>query len=225
MVKLFLDLEMNPIAKGFKVEREACRNEVIQIGVAALNEANQLIGEYEQIVKPQYSETVTPEIYRLTGITSQMISQGVSFEEALFDFAAWCEEISGGKAYEIYAWSDNDLIQLQKEMLHKDLIHFFDMEFMNVWTDYQYIFCELLGIHSVISLDKAVQALDIHFSGNQHNALSDAINTAKLFQMAQNKEEFERIMRPVKEMMEPSKQLSTQMGSVFNLNMFDFESN
>jgi len=223
MVKIFLDLEMNPIPKEFMIERELCRNEVIQIGAVALNAHDSLIGEYEQIVKPQYNGSIAPVIYRLTGITTEMLDQGVSFEEAIKDFAVWCDYISNSDKYEIYAWSDNDLIQLQQEMLIKELTDFFDMQFMNVWTDFQYEFCELLGISSVMSLDKAVKALDINFVGSQHNALSDAMNTAKLYQMAQNKEEFDRVMKPIKEMMEPRKQLSTQMGSVFDLDMFDFD--
>lgn len=223
MIKIFLDFEMNPIPKRFKEEREVCRNEVIQIGAVALNSQDQLMGEYDQIVKPHFSDAVTPSIYRLTGITTDMLDKGVTFEEGIKDFALWCDTISSNNQYEIYAWSDNDLIQLQQEMLIKELTYFFDMEFMNVWTDYQYIFSELLGINSAMSLDKAVQALDIDFTGSAHNALSDALNTAKLYQMAQNKEEFDRVMKPIKEMMEPSKELSTQMGSVFNMNMFDFD--
>ncbi len=222
MVKIFLDLEMNPIPKGFEVERELCRSEVIQIGAVALNAQDSLIGEYEQMVKPQFSIAVSPYIYRLTGITSDMLDTGVSFEEAINIFAAWCDKVSTNDQYEIYAWSDNDLIQLQQEMLIKELTYFFDMQCMNVWTDFQYIFCDLLGLSSAMSLDKAVQALDMNFTGNQHSALSDALNTAKIYQMVQNKEEFDRVMKPIKEMMEPSESLSTQLGSVFNLSMFDF---
>jgi inhibitor of KinA sporulation pathway (predicted exonuclease) len=222
-VKIFLDLEMNPIPRGYKVERELCSSEIIQIGAVALNTHNIIIGDYEQIVKPQFSHVVAPAIYRLTGITTEMLNKGIYFEEAINDFITWCEKVSHNNLYEIFAWSDNDLIQLQKEMLIKERTYFFDMQFMNVWTDYQYIFCDLLGINSIISLDKAVKALDINFMGTQHNALNDAKNTAKLYQMAQNKKKFDKVMQPMKEMMEPSKHLSTQMGSVFNLNLFDFD--
>ncbi len=110
-------------------------------------------------------------------------------------------------------------------MLIKDLTYFFDMQFMNVWTDVQYIFCNLLGINAVLSLDKAVQALDMNFTGSQHSALSDAMNTAKLYLMVQNKEAFDKVMQPIKEMMEPSEPIGTQLGSVFNLEMFDFNDN
>lgn len=223
MIKIFLDLEMNPIPKDFKSIREICRNEVIQIGAVALNSEDSLIGEYEKIVKPHYSTTVAPIIYQLTGITTEMLEQGVSFEEAMLDFAGWCDKISYNTAYEIYAWSDSDLIQLQQEMLIKECTDFFDMPFMNVWTDFQYEFSTLIGISASMSLDKAITALDINFSGSQHNALSDALNTAKLYQMTQNKEELARVLKPMQEMMEPSKKLSTQMGSVFNLDMFDFD--
>lgn len=222
MIKIFIDFEMNPIPKEYSVERELCRNEVIQIGAAALNSSDEIIGHYDQIVKPQYSDTVAPRIFRLTGITTEMFSKGLVFEEAMIDFKTWCHQISSDDDYELYAWSDNDLIQLQQEMLIKDLTYFFDQTFMNVWTDYQFIFCELLGLNSVMSLDKAVKALDADFTGSQHNALSDAINTAKLYQMAQDKEEFERVMKPMKEMMEPSKHLSTSMRNVFSMDMFDF---
>ncbi len=223
MVKIFLDLEMNPIAKGFDVDRALCRNEVIQIGAVALDVNASIIGEYEQLVKPQFSIAVAPKVYHLTGITSDMIQNGLTFEEAIIDFSEWCDRISDNDQYEIYAWSDNDLIQLQQEMLIKELTYFFDMQFMNVWTDFQFIFCELLGISAALSLDKAVQVLDMNFTGNQHSALSDAMNTAKIYLMVQNKEAFDKVMKPIKEMMEPSKPIGTQLGSVFNLDMFDFD--
>ena len=223
MVKIFLDFEMNPIAKGFDVDRALCRNEVIQIGAVALDVNDSIIGEYEQMVKPQFSIAVAPKVFRLTGITSDMIQKGISFEEAINDLSTWCDRISDHNPYEIYAWSDNDLIQLQQEMLIKELTYFFDMQFMNVWTDFQFIFCELLGISAALSLDKAVQALDMNFTGNQHSALSDAMNTAKIYLMVQNKEAFDKVMKPIKEMMEPSKPIGTQLGSVFNLDMFDFD--
>lgn len=222
MVKIFLDLEMNPIGKAFKIDRDLCRNEVIQIGAVALDSDDNVIGDYEQMVKPQFSNAVAPHIFRLTGITSDMLEDGKCFEEAMIDFATWCDEVSNKHAYEIYAWSDNDLIQLQREMLVKELTGFFDMQFMNVWTDFQYIFCDLLEISSVMSLDKAVQALDLDFTGSQHSALSDALNTAKIYQMVQDKDEFDRVMKPIKEMMAPTKPIGTSLGSVFNLDMFDF---
>ena len=224
MVKIFLDFEMNPIPKKFELERELCRKEIIQVGAVALDADDGVIGEYEQMVKPHYTNAIAPYIFRLTGITSDMIEQGICFEDAIIDLAAWCDKVSDKDDYEIYAWSDNDLIQLQQEMLIKDLCYFFDTLFMNVWTDFQYIFGDLLGISASMSLDKAVQALDMDFTGSQHSALSDAMNTAKIYQMVQNEDEFERVMKPIKEMMAPGEQLSTQLSSVFNMDMFDFAS-
>ena len=223
MIKIFVDFEMNPIPRKYEEERELCRSEIIQIGGVALDDDDLIIDEYDQMVKPVYSSAVAPTIYRLTGITTEMLFEGMSFKESMYDFANWCDRVSQSKEFMIYAWSDNDLIQLQKEMLIKDLCRFFDMEFMNVWTDFQYEFCNLIGLSKALSLDKAVQALDISFEGEQHNALSDAINTAKLYQMSKDEEELNRLMKPVKEMMEPGKKLSTSMGSVFDMAMFDFD--
>jgi len=222
MVKIFIDLEMIPIPRELQINSDICRNEVIQIGAVALDNLGNIVGEYNQIVKPHYSDSITPVIYRLTGITTENLRQGISFQEAMIDFSTWCDEKSDEKDFLIYAWSNSDLIQLQQEMLIKELTNFLDMKFMNVWNDFQFEFSELVGISSIMSLDKAIKALDIDFAGSQHDALHDAKNTAKLYQMVQNKEELERVMKPIKEMMEPAVQLSTSMGSVFNLKMFDF---
>jgi len=222
MVNIFLDLEMIPIPKDVQVDRDICRNEVIQIGAVALNKHLDFVGEYTQIVKPYYSENITPVIYRLTGITTEVLRKGISFREALITFSTWCDTMADEEGYEIYAWSNSDLIQLQQEMIVKELTEFLDMKFMNVWKDFQYEFSELVGISSIMSLDKAIKALDIDFVGSQHDALNDAKNTAKLYQLVQNKVELEKAMKPIKKMMEPSKQLSTSMGSIFNLDMFDF---
>lgn len=222
MIKIFVDFEMNPIPRSYEEERELCRSEIIQIGAVALANDDSIIKKYDQMVKPEFSDAVSPNIYRLTGITTEMLNEGVSFEESMYAFADWCKQNAGADEYMIYAWSDNDLIQLQQEMLIKDLSKFFDMEFMNVWTDFQFEFGEKIGLSSALSLDKAVQALDIKFEGNQHNALSDAINTAKLYQISKDEKRLNKAMQPVKDMMEPSKKLSTSMGSVFDMGMFDF---
>lgn len=222
-MKVFLDFEMNPISKEFKIDRDLCRSEVIQIGAVAVDESDRLVGDYEQMVKPEFSQAIKPHIFRLTGITSDMVNEGLSFEAAIKDLVVWCETVSDHGPYEIYAWSDNDLIQLQQEMLVKDLTYFFDWPFMNVWTDFQYIFGDLLELSSPMSLDKAVQALDLDFIGNQHSALSDARNTAKIYQMVQDQEAFDRVMKPIKDMMAPSESIGTQLGSVFDMSMFSFE--
>lgn len=153
MTKIFLDLEMNPISRTYDVNRRLLRREIIQIGAIALDENDEVVGEFSQFIKPEYSISVAPRIFHLTGITTDMVNQGCDFEEAIMNFAIWCEDVSQETSYEIFAWSDNDLIQLQREMLYKEKTEFFDMEVMNVWTDFQYIFCDLIGIDSVISLD------------------------------------------------------------------------
>lgn len=40
MNKIFVDLEMHPIPRSFKEERQICTQEIIEIGAVKLNEQN-----------------------------------------------------------------------------------------------------------------------------------------------------------------------------------------
>lgn len=77
------------------------------------------------------------------------------------------------------------------------------------WVDFQSEYSKLLKIEKKFKLKQAVQAADYKFTGAEHTALSDAVNTAEILRLSKNPEEFERVMKPVLDLFRPEKKGST----------------
>ena len=71
------------------------------------------------------------------------------------------------------------------------------------WNDFQEEYSNLLGIEKKIKLKQAVSAADYEFTGAEHTALADAINTAEILRLSKKPEEFERVMKPVLDLFRP----------------------
>lgn len=54
-----------------------------------------------------------------------------------------------------------------------------------------------------IKLKQAVSAADYEFTGAEHTALSDAVNTAEILRLSKRPEEFEKVMKPVLDLFRP----------------------
>ena len=114
MNHIFVDFEMNPIEKKYKEVRQICTHEIIEIGAVMLDENYEEIAAFKRYVKPEYSTEINKKCRELTGITTEMVQDAPGFEEALLEFVIWC--MDQGEPFEIYAWSENDLLQLTGEM-------------------------------------------------------------------------------------------------------------
>lgn len=215
MKAVFVDFEMNPITRSQKEARRICTGEIIEIGAVKLNEAGEEISSYKEYVMPQYSTEMNETCQELTGITMDMLAGAPHFADAFAHFLNWCHET--GNDYEMYAWSENDWRQLTSEMRLKKL----DMEAENTkwmldhWQNFQQIYCNLLGLDKVISLDKAVSTLGETFDGQMHDALWDARNTSKLYILSKKRDEFKDIMQPIIDATKPAEPLTFSLADAF----------
>ena len=80
---------------------------------------------------------------------------------------------------------------------------------------FQQIYCNLLGLDNVISLDKAVSTLGETFDGQMHDALWDARNTSKLYVLSKKKEEFRDIMQPIIDATKPAEPMTFSLADAF----------
>lgn len=214
MKYVFVDFEMNAIRSKFKEARAICRSEIIEIGAVMLNDTYEEMAEFRQYVKPEYNE-ISKKYEDLTGVTNEKVKDAPNFFVAMEQFRDWCIEISAGDVFCVYAWSDTDLRQIQKEMQLKQI----DPEpfaiLTNDWFDFQKQFCDILGLERRISLEVAVGSISKKFEGTMHDALWDARNTATIFTLSKNEAEFERTMRPIIDMLKPSGPMTYKMGDLF----------
>ena len=201
MAWVFMDLEMKPVDKQFRRERDICRQEVIEFGAVKLGEDLREIDSFRALVKPALGE-IPPRYAQLTGITNDMVAEAPDFETVLGQFAAWCED-----AETVYAWSGSDLDQLRGEVKMKGID--FPLEALaGKWADFQKIFTRAVGLKRELSLEQAVNIADISFEGHQHDALWDARNTAELFRIYRDEGRFNAIIGPLREAVNPKKQTS-----------------
>lgn len=209
---IILDLEMNPVDNKYKEIRKKCKLEIIEIGAVMLDENLVEIDCYKTYVKPEYNTEIFKKYENLTGITTNMVVGAPHFERAFQEFFQWCEK--SGEEYRIYTWSENDYAQVKKEMKIKNYVMSEkEQEMMKEWYDFQKEFMKKLGLHRAVALEKALEYAGIEFKGRQHDALFDARNTAELFALAQNEEEFTEKLKYVVDALKP-KELSNSIGDM-----------
>lgn len=91
MKHIVVDLEMNPVNKFFKKEREIFRTETIEIGAVVLDDNYKEIGSFMTYVKPRFNHEINHKITKLTGITYDLVENAPEFETAFHMFVDFCE--------------------------------------------------------------------------------------------------------------------------------------
>lgn len=210
---IIVDFEMNKLDKQYKEERKICCQEIIEIGAVMLNDRYQEISRFRTYVKPQYAEEIRRNITRLTGITTEMVAEVPIFSEAMKQFTEWCFSFEG--ECQVQAWSDSDLQQMLSEIaLKKYKVNENQMELIENWNNFQDEYIKKIGFERVVSLEKALYYAGLDFEGQQHDALSDAANTAELLKIVRNQHLFEEHLQVAKEALE-TKSLGNTLGSMF----------
>ena len=154
MKYIVVDFEMNPVAKEYKEEKQISKMEIIEIGAVIMVESFLILGEFKTLVKPMFNSEIYKKYATLTGISTQMVAGAPTFTTAYEMFVNWCE--SYGDEYEIYAWSENDSLQLLAEMEQKKYRNEAKKEILNHWYDFQKEYTEKLGLERIMSLEKAL---------------------------------------------------------------------
>lgn len=209
-----MDFDMNQIDNSHPDELKICKNEIIEIGAVKLDDTYKEIDSFKTYVKPGITP-VTSRITNLTGITNEMVDDAPDFAIAMDRFIAW-----GLSADVIYAWSENDLRQFNRERKLKSYNNPDAQKLASKWKDFQKEFARMLGTRRRLALSDAVFYLGEDFQGKEHDALWDARNTAEVFVLSKNREKFEKIMAPIMNAYKPKENMTYSIGDVFgNINL------
>ena len=180
MTHVFVDFEMNPIDTDYKTVGSVCKQEIIEIGAVKLDDSLSIYSAYKRFVQPEYSKNITGFVSRYTGITDENVHGCGSYETEVKAFADWC--CSENDNLEVYAWSENDLMQLINECIVKHISPTSNMIIVvNRWCNLQLVFYNYIGSSNPTSLQNALATMGCEYDGRIHDALDDARNTAKLF--------------------------------------------
>lgn len=200
---IMIDLEMNKIERQYQGDKKLS-SELIEIGAVKMNGKFDVIDKYQTYVSPSFGK-MNSRIIKLTGITDDKLKGAPSFFEALDNFSKWI----GNEKTVFYSWSMADIHQFQSEAGFKGYKGKIIDRMASNWVDFQLEYSKLLKIEKKFKLKQAVQAADYEFTGAEHTALSDAVNTAEILRLSKNPEKFKRVMKPVLDLFSPESKGNT----------------
>jgi len=177
-----LDLEMCKVP-GSRRGGYGLSMEIIQIGAVLLDDDNEIQGKFTSFVRPEYG-FIDTAINRLTGIRQYDVKRAPNLQEVVIRFTEWL----GNGPVVMVSWSMTDQSQLYSEIKAKGIDGSKLWSRIGSWEDCQADFSEKMGAHRQYSLDFAIKATDIQMDGREHDALSDAYNTALLYQKMKREE-------------------------------------
>lgn len=208
---LVIDLEMCKVPKNYRNKNYKYANEIIQIGAVLLDEQYKRIGTLSQYVHPEHG-VVDHFITNLTGIENNQVKHAPKLRETLIHMLDWL----GDRQYQIFAWSENDYLQLSHEIKSKNLDDEEIQNFMKKerWIDYQKVFGTRFEIGRAVSLEEALLLCDIDPEGKLHDGLDDAWNTAKIIEELELNPDFQLISEEQQEV--NSQPLKINLGELFS---------
>lgn len=187
MVYIVLDLEFNqsfPFKTGKKAEpNPECPFEIIQIGAVKLNDALEQVDTFNALIRPQIYPRLHPFVEKITKIHPEQLTGQPTFPEVYPSFL----EFIGKDAAVLCTWGGDDVKSLFRNIYFHDLdADALTNQFLNIQP-----FASAYLNHEegkAIGLKNAVTELGIPEDSSYHDALNDAVYTAKIF----------RIVRPEK---------------------------
>lgn len=210
---IVLDLEFNqsfPFKNGRKVEpNPECPFEIIQIGAVKLNEAFEQVDIFDAMIRPQIYPRLHPFVEKITGIKGEMLADKADFKTAYEGFLSFI----GNEPAILCTWGGDDIKSLFRNILFYNLnADALTNQYLNV----QPFAAEYLNHETgkAIGLKNAVEALGIPEGETFHNALNDAVYTAKIFAITHPAEIKAETFNPLTMLAKKPKKLRTNVKSL-----------
>ena len=169
---LIIDLEATTDEGGWPVTEM----EVIEIGASLVNRQGRERDHFQRFVRPQRRPLLTPFCRKLTHITQANMDGAAPFSEVWALFERW---LGQHQAYlEGWAsWGDYDRQQLELEWQRHGLSSALAQ---TPHVNLKQRFAKARRLDKPTGLNGALQLAGMQFHGQQHRALEDARNTARL---------------------------------------------
>ncbi len=171
---VIIDLEMCKVPRSKRDKKFSCRNEIIEIGAALIDENLTITDTFQTFVSPEFG-VLDNFIKNLTGINDSDIANAPAIKEAVEKLMEWIP-----KDAIIVSWSENDKYQMSKELNSKGIESPIS-DYFEEWEDCQKEFSKKMDSPKIYNLSEALIITGIQFDENIHDGLVDAENTALLF--------------------------------------------
>jgi DNA polymerase III epsilon subunit-like protein len=210
---IVLDPEFNqsfPFKNGRKVEpNPECPFEIIQIGAVKLNDKFEQIDTFDAMIRPQIYPRLHPFVEKITGIHAEMLADKPDFKSAYEGFLKFI----GNEPAILCTWGGDDIKSLFRNILFYNLnADALTDQYLNVQPfAAQYLNHEA---GKAIGLKNAVEALGIPEGDTFHDALNDAVYTAKIFAITHPAEIKAETFNPLTMLAKKPKKLRTNVKSL-----------
>ena len=169
---LVIDLEATTDEGGWPVTEM----EIIEIGATLVNRDGRELDHFQRFVKPLRRPLLTPFCRELTHITQANIDSAAPLTVVWPAFERWLAQYHANLESWV-SWGDYDRKQLLQEWQHQRLHSFLgQVPHMNL----KQRFAKARRLERPLGLNGALQLAGLQFCGQQHRALEDARNTARL---------------------------------------------
>lgn len=171
-VKMFLDLEMS--MHPYNVDKNFVQ-EIIQVGYYLVDRDDNIIEEYNELIKPKLHPKLTKRTLKFLKITQEEINEGIDYSNFYNHFKAVIDAYNPA----IIVWGRNDFLAL------RDSYKINNVESLKLVTRY----INLLKLHknyfnlkNDLGLFNAYKSYSNIENPQAHNALEDAKVTYKIFE-------------------------------------------
>mgnify|MGYP001435310445 CR=1 FL=1 len=149
------------------------RGEIIQIGAVRVDENGDVLDTFEMTLRPRIFRKLHWRIAEVTGLSQGDLEAGVPIAEGLRRFQKWA-----GPDAEFAEWGLDDVPVLKQNLF----LYNMDESWPSRWYDLQQIFLKNFprGEGEGLTLESVVDRLGIPKEEPFHNALDDALYTAKI---------------------------------------------
>ena len=149
------------------------RGEIIQIGAVRINERAEILDTFEMTLRPRIFRKLQHHIAKVTGLTQGDLDAGVPIAQGLRRFVEWA-----GPDAEFAEWGLDDVPVLKQNLFLCGL----DESWPHRWYDLQRAFLSQRprAEGESMTLESVVERLGIEKNEAFHDALADAVYTAKV---------------------------------------------
>ena len=175
---VIFDMEWNmgyrPKTFQYHGAEQVLRGEILQIGAVKMDGQN-IQDTFQATLRPRIFKKLHHQVARVTGLTQKDLNKGLPLDQGLQTFRAWC-----GKDAVLGEWGLDDVPVLKQNLFLSGQ----DERWPSQWYDLQKVY---LSQHprkegEGMTLKSVVERLGIQKDEAFHDALADAMYTAKVMQ-------------------------------------------
>lgn len=150
------------------------RGEIVQIGAVKM-EGQEIRDTFRITMRPRIFRKLHHQVARVTGLTQRDINEGMPIAQGLKKFREWC-----GEDAVLGEWGQDDVPVLKQNLFLVGL----DESWPDKWYDLQKVYTSQrpMGEGEGMALERMVERLGIEKDDSFHDALADAMYTAKVMQ-------------------------------------------